>query len=248
MNEFIKKDDNILLNVPYAEAYIPAVLFDDPNSPATVASFFGDGIRTVGLFNMRFYNSDEDERSSVKLRTFNYPNTIDSYPSEYIKEKLILSPDGYEDTYITLKFYKGDIVMKDLVKKASQNCEKFLNMLIKGKMPAGIDYTDLFFSWVRNGEINSIDPGVPSITQQIIISENARSKNNPILQFRKVAGKGNVKMSDYKIHSMVDVASYTSVMSALTFERFGDMLTSSINMTKSGAKQNKSPLEKVLSM
>ena len=248
MNEFVKQNDQIFLNVPYAEAYIPYSLFDDPESNATVASYYGEGIHTIGLFNIRFYQSDEDARDSVPLRTFNYPNTIDMYPTTYTKEKLILSVDMEEDAYIVLKFYKGDVVMNDLVKKASQNCEKFLNLLIQGKIPKGIEYTDIFFMWIKNLQINSVNPGVPSITMQIIISENARSKNNSALQFRKIAGKEKTKISDYRIHNMVDVAGHNSVMSALTFNYFSDMLTNSINMTKSGEKQNKSPLEKVLSM
>lgn len=248
MNEFIKNGNQILLNVPYAEAYIPKSIFGDPESNATIASLYGDGVHTLGLFNMRFYNSDEDERTSAKLRTFNYPNTIDMYPTHIKKEKLTLDPDMDEDTYYVLKFYLGDVVMYDLVKKASQNCEKFLNILIQGKLPKGIEYQDIFFTWIKNLNINEVNPGVPSITMQIIISENARIKNNSAVQFRKIAGKEKTKISDYKIHNMVDVAGHNSVMSALTFNYFSDMLTNSLNMSKSGEKQNKTPLEKVLSM
>jgi len=245
---FYKENDTIKLNVPYAEIYIPYDLFGDPEKESPVAYFYGDGIRTIGLFNMRFYKSEDDDRDSAKLRTFCYPNNIDTYPFEWEILTLKLSEDLEPDKYYVLKYRKGDIVMNDLVKMSSKNCERFLNLLIKGKLPTGIPYTDLLFSWIKNLEINDVNPGVPSLIMQFIISENCRSKDNPMLQFRKVAGKGNVKMTDYKVYNMVNVASHTSVMAALTFERFGDMLTSALNMTKSGVKQNKSPLEKVLSL
>jgi isopentenyl diphosphate isomerase/L-lactate dehydrogenase-like FMN-dependent dehydrogenase len=48
--------------------------------------------------------------------------------------------------------------------------------------------------------------------------------------------------------NMNEVSSYTSVLSALTFERFSDKLTTSLNMTRENVVQNKSPIEKVISM
>lgn len=55
-------------------------------------------------------------------------------------------------------------------------------------------------------------------------------------------------MTDYIPGNMRMVASYTNVMNALTFENMGEMLTTSINITRSGAKQDQTPLEKVLTM
>jgi hypothetical protein len=247
-NEFIKENDLIKLNVPYAEIYLPFDIVGDPDKESPVAYWYGDGMRTIGLFNMRFYNSPDDDRDSAKLRELNYPNSIVTYPSDWEIANLKLSEDLDEDKYYILKYNKGDVIMNDLIEQKSQNCERFLNLLIKGKLPSGISYTDLFFSWLKNFKINNVNPGVPSLIMQFIISENCRSKDNPMLQFRKVAGKGNVNPTDYKVYNMVNVASHTSVMAALAFERFGDMLTASLNMTKSGTKQNKSPLERIISM
>ncbi|MEG2267692.1 MAG: hypothetical protein RSC68_25620, partial [Acinetobacter sp.] len=64
----------------------------------------------------------------------------------------------------------------------------------------------------------------------------------------KVAGKGGSEKNDFIAVNMNEVSSFSSVMSALTFERFSDKLTTSLNMSKSGAKQTKSPIEKVISM
>ena len=249
MNEFVKDGEYVVLNVPYAEAYIPKSLIGDPQKGNPTAYFYGEGICTIGLFNMRFYNSDQvEKRESAKLRTFNYPNEITMFPSSTSTETLKLSPDMEEDIYEVLKFYKGDIIMSTKIQQKSQNCEQFMNFLIRGKLPKGLDYTDLYFAWEKNFTINNVNPGVPAITLQTIISENCRSKDDAMKQFRKVASNPGVTMSDYKVHNMVNICSNSSVMNALTFERFGEMLAYCLNMSKNDVKQNTTPLEEVLSM
>lgn len=247
MNAFLKDGEYIYVNVPYMEAYLPMDLFGDPEKEATVASIYGGGIRTIGLFNIRLFESDGQDREKVEIKTFNYPNTIDMEPTEY-EENVKLNINGTEDKYMVAKFYKGDIIMHSAIKQESSNCERFLNLLTKGKIPNTINYTDVFKIWLKNFQINNVNPGVPSVTLQVIISEMYRNKNNPLMQFRKIAGKGNASMYDYIAFNMNEVSSYTSVLSALTFERFSDKLTTSLNMTKDGTEQTKSPIEKVISM
>ena len=47
---------------------------------------------------------------------------------------------------------------------------------------------------------------------------------------------------------MVDICSNSSVMNALTFERFKEMLTNSLTMSINNVPQNTTPLEEVLTM
>lgn len=248
LNEFTINGDYIVLDAPYAEAYIPQSIVGDPQQGKPVAYEFGEGFHMTGLFNIRFYKSDTEPRESTKLRTFNYPNVIIMYPSMREVATLKLDKDMDEDKYVILKFYKGDIIMNRKIQKSSKNCEEFMDLLIKGKLPKGLSYTDLYYAWVKNFRINNVDPGVPMSTLQFVISESCRSKEDPMKQFRKVVNNPEVSLTDYKVHNMVDVCSNSSVMNALIFERFGEMLTSSLNMSKSGVKQNTSPLETVLSI
>lgn len=248
MNEFRKEGDYVILNAPYAEAYIPFSIVGDEDKGVPTAYFYGEGLRTIGLFNIRFYNDDEDERDSSPLRTLNYPNVITMYPSGIDVATLQLDPDMDPDKYYVLQFFTGDIIMESRVQKNSKNCELFMNLLIKGKLPKGLNYTDLYFAWEKNFQINGLNPGVPAITLQTIISENCRDKNDPMNQFRKVVANPGVVLSDYKVQNMVDICSNSSVLNALTFERFGQMLANSINMSKTGKVQNTTPLEKVLTM
>lgn len=251
MNEFIKDGENILVNVDYAEAYIPYDLIGDNEKGRPTAYQYGDGIRSIGVFNMKFFDSENDvvNRDNKKVRTFNYPNVITMYPSTQDVMTLQLSPNMDPEKYLVLGFRKHDKIMNSRMQKASKNCEAFLDFLFKGKLPKGLSYTDLYFSWIKNFQINGTNPGVPAITLQMILSENCRSKSDPMKQFRKVSEDSGVTLTDYKVHNMVDICSNSSVMNSLIFERFGQMLSYAINMSKDkDTKQSISPLEDVLSM
>ena len=252
MNEFAKNGDHIVVNVPYAEAYIPYDLIGDSEKGKPNAFYYGEGVKATGLFNMRFFDSIHEDkvvdRSKYPIRTFNYPNVITMYPSDKEILTLQLSPDMDEDKYLVLKFEQGDIMMSTKIPQNSKNCEAFMDLLIKGKVPRGLSYTNLYLAWMKNFQINGIDPGVPAITIQMIISENCRSKDDPSISFRKVIGKGETSETDYRVHNMADICSNSSVMNALTFERFSQMLTYSLNMSDHPEQQTMTPLEKVLTM
>lgn len=245
MNEFTKDQDYVYINKPFAEAYIPDVIFGDPDKESTIASEYGLGIRSVGIFYMRFFDDENQKRNDAPLVTFNYPNMIEMYPTSITKEKLTI--DDETENYRVLHFEKGDIMMNSYVKKSAANCETFLTLITTGKIPSSLSYEGILQACMKNFEINDVNPGVPSVTLQLIISEMCRYRKDPSLQFRKVAGKGNVDSHDYKSANMNEVSSYSSVMAALTFERFSDKLASTLYMTKTGAKQTKSPIEKIIS-
>ena len=64
--ELINDGRYIFINTPYAEAYIPDDLFDRPNedpSPSSLAYNTGESIVTIGIFYMRFFDSDENIKS-----------------------------------------------------------------------------------------------------------------------------------------------------------------------------------------
>lgn len=247
---FSSDGSTVVLNVPYAEVYIPADVYSDTpdKGGVPVASAYGEGVRAIGVFNIRFYNSDDDKRDSSKLRTFNYPNEITMYPSDREVLTLQLDPTMDEDRYMVFKFYEGDVIMNAQSQQSSKNCELFMKQLIQGKLPKGLSYTDLYFAWIKNFDLNATNPGVPYIILQLIIATNCRAIDDPTTQFRKIVNKGGVSLTDYKVHNMVDVCSNSSVFNALIFERFGEMLGSSIYMTKGEKDQQVTPVEDVLFM
>ena len=58
-NELAHSSDgaSIIINVPYAEAYIPYDLVGDPSKGNPVAYDYGEGFCSIGLFNIRFFSS-----------------------------------------------------------------------------------------------------------------------------------------------------------------------------------------------
>lgn len=249
MNEFIQSEDKILLNVPYAEAYIPKSLFtEDDETKSSIAVQYADGFKLVGLFNMRFYESDDVPRNSTKLRTFNFPNMIMTYPSDFTTAKLQLTPTNDADSYLVLMYYMGDVIMMAEEVQSSANCTKFLNMITKGKIPSTIPYERFEAIWQTNFQINKFNPQVPSIVLQMIWSEMCRDPNDITRPFRMIYGKGNADSTSYMETNMNNVAAATSVFSALSFERVKEKLAASINMTKTGVEQRRSPVEEVLTM
>ena len=135
MNEFAKNGEHVVINVPYAEAYIPYDLIGDSEKGKPNAFYYGEGVRATGLFNMRFFDVENEDgvidRSKYPLRTFNYPNVITMYPSDKEVRTLKLSDDMEEDKYLILKFEKGDIMMSTKIAQNSKNCEAFMDLLIR---------------------------------------------------------------------------------------------------------------------
>lgn len=247
MNEFRKEDKKVLINVPYAEAYLPVSLFTDSNS--ALASFIGNSIKVLGFFHMRFFDSEDEseDRDSKQLRTLAYPNSILTCPSSY--DVMNLNIDNIEDKYYVLHYYKDDVLMDALSEKTVLNCETYLDALIKAKLPRGLPYQDLLFNWIKNFKINDINPGVKAIVMQLIISANARYAKDPSIPYCKVAAKmDKLNPEDYILFNMNNIAASNSVLSGISFERVSEKLTTGITMSMTGAKQNVSPLEKVMLM
>ena len=248
MHEFVSRDGDIYLNVPYAEAYIAESLFKEADSQSAIAVEYGEGFKVVGSFNMRFFNSDDEKRSSSPLRTFNYPNMIVTYPSSSVSTKLSLTETQMPEAYRVFQYYMGDIVMSAEEVKAIGNCTKFLNMITRGKIPQTIPYEKFIGIWQNNFEINGFNPEVPSVVLQMIWAELCRDPDDITKPFRYIYGKGGADTTNYISTNMNNVAAATSVFSALSFERIGEKVATSINMTRNKVDQRRSPVEEVLTM
>ena len=136
--------------------------------------------------------------------------------------------------------------MSSTSRQSPKNCEMFLNYISKGKTPSSVPIDTLCHAWMKNFKINATNAGVPPVTIECILAVLARSKSDPLTPYRKVVGTKDDQ--GYFMANMRQAASMTNVMSALTFEDQGSMLTTSMNMCKKGVKQAYSPFEKILSM
>ena len=252
-DELINDGKYIYINTPYAEAYIPNEIFDKPTEDPTASSLAydaGDYVVTIGIFCMRFFNSDENlqqNREKSPVRTLIYPNKIETHPSGH-REKGVLTINGVTDTYRVYKYYQGDILMESASKKSYMNTEMMTKLVMSGKLPKSLSYDDLYFSWFDSFRVNAINPGIPPVLMQAIVAKMCRSGNNVNEQFRMQASKKKVDPHDYIMLSMNQVAAYSSAMSGMAFERFSEKLTTSLIMSKEGLKQEPSPIEKLLTI
>lgn len=243
----------IFINTPYAEAYIPDELFDRPNedpSPSSLAYNTGESIVTIGIFYMRFFDSDENvksQREKVKVRTLAYPNKIETFPSgNTTKETLTIN--GATEVYRVFRYYRGDILMAASSQKSANNVEMFTKLVMAGKVPNSLSYDELYFTWKKNFEINAVNAAIPPVLLQAIISKVCRNPENTGEEFRKLAGQKKVDPYNYIMLSMNQISAYSSVMTSMAFERFSEKLTTSLIMTKEGTPQEKSPIEQVITM
>ena len=249
-NEFINDGKYIFINTPYAEAYIPNDLFPsemkDPKAK-TLAFFTGEELQVIGIFYIRFFDSEDQPREKAKLKTLNYPNIIEARPSgETTKE--VLEINGVEDVYRVYRFYQGDILMEAISKKSPNNVELFTSLVLAGKIPSSLSYDDIYFAWLKNFRINGVSPDIPSVLMQAIIARLCRDKSNPDIQFRTLIGAGKAGPRDYQMININQSSQHSSVMGALSFERFSESLTNSLYMSKTNALQEVSPLEMVVTI
>ena len=248
MNEFIKRDGKIIVNVEQAEAYIPADMFIEEDKASAIATVYGEGFKILGIFNMRISNSEnEEDLRKSPIKTFSFTNMINTFPSANVEENIQLTPDSEEIKYRVLKYSRGDIMMDDNLVQSGDNAVKFMNAIIRGKIPNTIPYEDIITSWMANFESNDQDPKIPNMFLQAIVSESCRYKKNLRIPFRKIYGK-DMTNNDYVITNMRGTAANTSVFSSQVFEHMGRMITTSIDMTRRNADQVISPIEKVLYM
>ena len=243
--ELMNDGKYIYINCPYAEMYIPEEIIDTPTGdpkPSSISYEYGTGFVTFGICYMRFFKDPNQSRNEVPVRTLVYPNLIETHPSDSSKG-IALMINGKADKYRILKYEHGDVLMEATSRKSSQNCEAFMRLLSSGKIPNSLTYDEVYQAWMDNYAINGMTPNAPAVMLQAIIGEMYRDPSDPSRQFSKVIGSNpKVDPRSYQAMSMNAVSAYSSVMSALSFERMAKKLTSSINMTKSGVKQKKSSI------
>lgn len=250
--ELITDNGNIILAAHKMEAYIPIELFDEDRSTtdvshAAVASTYGEGFRVIALFSVRIALTEKDDIEKAPLKTYNYPQLIETYPSSSYDATLLLPGSVEPQTYRVFVYEKGDIVQSEHIVRNADNCTKFMDTLIKGKLPNTLSYEDVFKAWIKNFEINGANPGIPYMYLQYIIAEQYRVAGKPSESFRMVYGK-DMTRNDYMPVNMRGSVASSSVFTGQTFEHMGRMLTTGITMTRKGSEQKRSPIEDIISM
>lgn len=241
--EFKKTDNDIIFIGNYMEVYIPYFYFEK-----NIAELIGDHFRTFGLLNFRTF-ADIDGTRPFKLRTFNIPVEILTYPSGgYDEKKLDLVGNGEEKYYIA-KYYNGDILCKSKLVASKLSFRSFLEILIAGKLPPTLPYDRVMDIWQKNFELSDVNFNIPDVIKEIVITQLYRSKKDISIPFAYVIGKNpNTSPYDYQTASPREIVKVSSTYAGLAFEDFNQMAISGINNSKSNKEENKSPMEAILKL
>lgn len=235
-------DGRIEVNVPYLEVYIPQSYFAKTSK---FAQDNGDTIRviaclTVGLFE----NGKFKEYKTIKLG-----ETIDFFVYDSEIRNMKLPGMHVEEPIRVLKYFKGHEIFDDYIVQDAVNAQHFVEMVLKGKIPKTLAYDKMMEVWNKNLSLNNANLGVPAVNRELIASVQYRDQKSPTQTFAaRLNNDPNATMYDFAMVNMRQICQFTSTFTALTFEDFDSMVTSSIKRTKEHLPEPESPLEKIIKM
>ena len=232
---------NIVLEDAYMELYIPEYFF----KPAyKFAEDLGDKYNLFGIVNVGIFSGGK----LSYIDTLNCPANImiNVFEMEY---REVVLPDGKTPCRV-VKYYKKNKLFKNFIVKDSTNAQLFLRSIIYGKLPSTIPYSHSAQFWDKNQSMNDVSFGVPSIIEEVVLRVIYRNPLNLAQTFAEVAGLPNIKVDDYgyKMVSVRTVCQYASTFSAITFEDFDGMVTTSLNREREHRSEVASPVEDLFRM
>ena len=244
MSEYFKSDDRfIYLQKPYCEFYIPTSYFDGANG---FAQDMGASINVMGIFNIGFFENGKLKEQKI----MNLPSWITVYVYDSVNRSVALPGESDPTPCRVLQYYQGNKVMNASMVQDSENCERYLDFILKGKVPSSVPYDKSLELWRKNQYMNSVHMGVPSVIEELILSATYRDKNDISQKFSRVIGKDpkGVSQYAYKMVNVRQICQFTSTFTAVTFEDIDSMITTSLNRTREHKPETVSPIEKVIKM
>ena len=235
---FIEKNGQILVNVPYLEAYLPMGYFN-----RNINSILGDKAQVFGLFSFRVGNDKGEITKNSPVEIFNFPSMMITQPDSMEKRSVQLHVDGESENYFVFRYIQGQPMMvTNKVVKSVANQEYIMDDMMGARLPKNIKYSDLPKIIFKNFEINGA-LGIQALVISTSFSMLARSKTDG-RAFRFTANSNNEL--DYVLNNARNVCANESTMAAITFEDTDYMLASSISRKRMGMEQTKTPLEKLI--
>lgn len=221
----------------YMEIYVPMSYFE--GSP--VAFNEGASIRTIGLVYVRSFKNGTP--GDIKL--FNLPVTVQFMVYETKQDTIKVNNRSIE--VMTLQYIKDAYVLHQSVTKGREVAGSFLNLILGGKIPTSINYSQVIDLWWRNLEIAGISYKVPSKIFEMIIASIYRNPHNPKKRYGQYYGSHpNSDGYDYVTGNVQDVVKQLSTFSGMVFEDINTMISNGINNSIEGKEEPISPLEKII--
>lgn len=238
---FQNKDGEIIFTGKYMEVYIPYYYFEKG-----AMDIIGEHFRTLGILNFRTF-ADVDGNKPSKLRAFNIPAEIYTYPSGGYEEKSLDLVGKGEDKYYVLKYYNGDIFSHEKIICSVDIFQTCLNIVLSGKLPPTIPYDGVLELWAGSFDMANVNFDVPDLVKELIIAQVYRDPSDPSKTFGSVVGKNpKTSMYAYEPVSQRQLSASQSTMNGLIFEDWDMMVINGLINTRTNKKETTSPMEKVL--
>ena len=240
MNYFKSDGKFIYCEAQYIEFYLPKYYFDEK-----FATDLGEMIRAIGIMNVGIFSNGK----CTEMKVLNVPTSVDIFVNDS-EDRLVKYPStGVEEACLVLKYNKGDKVMNSSVVEDSVNCENFVDMINKGKLPPIIPYGESIEVWKKNMELTGVNLGVPYVIYELILSAAYRYKKDQTQKFGKAAAENpGLSDYDYTMNRIREICQYTSTFTAVTYEDIDAMITTSLNRTKTKAPEAYSPVEDIIKL
>lgn len=236
MGIFRSDGNHIFLNAPYCEFYIPMYYFD---TTKRFAEDLSDKIKVLGIFNVGIF-----ENGILKdMKTMNVPVMIELFVYDTELREVSMS-NGEVVQCKVLKYLKDAKIMQSVVFEDDTNAKNYLRFITSGSLPSIIPYSKALQLWVSNQKLSGVHFGVSSLYLEMVLSAIYRNPSDLSQKFSKVATESGDY--DYATASIRQICQYTSTFTALTFEDFDSMVTSSLNKSREKIKENESPVEQVI--
>lgn len=241
MGYFRSDGKYIYLDCEYAEFYIPLSYFD---ATTNLAINNGKIISVIGIFNVGIFEGGKLKEYKV----FNVPTWVQIENTDSEIRQIDL-PNEKDIPCRIMKFHKGNKIMASTVIKDSSNAQLFLKMITSGKVPPSIPYSKVLSIWRENQKLSGVNLGVESIIQEVILATAYRDPNNLEKPFATLIGQDKpVSEYAYKMLSIRQICQYSATFTAMTFEDFDSMVTTSLNRTRSGKEEIYTPVEQIIHM
>lgn len=220
----------------YMEIYIPLIYFDNK-----IAINKGSSIETLGILYTRSFPKGVE--GDIKL--FSVPVIIDVMAYEFKYDEIRVN--GMSIDVMVLQYMKDSVIMHQTTQKGREVAEMFLTLVLQGKLPKTLNYTQIIDLWWRNLEMSGVSFKVPSKIYEMIIAAVYRSPNNPKQRYGQYYGRqSNPNGFDYKTGNVREVVKNLSTFSGIVFEDIGAMISNGINNSIEGEEEPVSPLEKII--
>lgn len=220
----------------YMEIYIPMEYFNK-----NMAYNKGVSVETLGILYVREFPKGQEG----PFRLFNAPTVIDVMVYDFSNETIKVH--GKTIDVMTLKYLKDSCVMHQSVTKGRIVAEDFLALMLAGKLPNTLNYSQVIDMWWRNLEIAGINYKVPSKIYEMIIASIYRNPHNPKDRYGQYYGRqSNPNGYDYKTEKVKDAVKDLSTFSGMVFEDMGLMISNGINNSINNVDEPISPLEKII--